>query len=646
VRALVRRAGPVLTLAAAAILATATATAALADPGAGRLTITAPPARSGADVVLGVQVLGTTAAGAAPTVTATDAGHRPLAATAQITAEGTAPIRTAVLLVDTSGSMGRGGIDTARRAAQEYADTAGPAVRVGLIAFADHVRVVRPPTTDRAALASGLQTLTAAGETALYDGLVAAVRLAGPGANVVVLSDGGDTASTATLAQAVAAVGAAHARVDAIAFHTGESAAGPLAQIATAGHGHVVQAGDDSLGRAFATAAARIPLDITITIRTPGAAAQLADVTLAVGGHRYAGPIAMPAAPAAPAAPAGAPVRDARSVVTVPSAPGWASPWVVGGVLAALLSLAVAALAWPVGAAESSRRRRGLALAAYRTSGPDGPPGPAQESVVAAGVLQVAERAVAASGRGGRIALRLDQAGLTVLPHEWSTLVACAIVVAALAGAITVGPWWAGGVLGVLLATVVTEAFLRIRASRRCRAFAEQLPDTLQLLASSLRSGFSLPQALAAAQESGMQPMKAELGRALAAARIGVDLEDELDAVAARMRSEEWRLAVMAIRIQRSVGGNLAEVLTTTAQTLRERSALARQVKALSAEGRLSAYILLALPLGVAAFLVAFRHDYIAPLWSTVPGLAMLVVGVLGMIIGSVWMLKVAKVEV
>ena len=123
-------------------------------------------------------------------------------------------------------------------------------------------------------------------------------------------------------------------------------------------------------------------------------------------------------------------------------------------------------------------------------------------------------------------------------------------------------------------------------------------------------------------------------------------LEDELDQIARRMRSEEWRLAVMAIRIQRSVGGSLAEVLATTAKTLRERSAVTRQVRALSAEGRLSAYILLGLPVFVGLFLVGFRRTYVEPLWTTTPGLAMLVVAAIGMVVGTWWMLKVAKVEV
>jgi len=111
------------------------------------------------------------------------------------------------------------------------------------------------------------------------------------------------------------------------------------------------------------------------------------------------------------------------------------------------------------------------------------------------------------------------------------------------------------------------------------------------------------------------------------------------------MQNEDWRWAVMAIRIQRSVGGNLAEVLLTTVRTLRERAATRRQIRALSAEGMLSAYILIGLPIFVALVLLLFRRAYLAPLWS-VPGLVMVMVSTGLLVAGWFWMRKVVRVEV
>jgi tight adherence protein B len=202
-----------------------------------------------------------------------------------------------------------------------------------------------------------------------------------------------------------------------------------------------------------------------------------------------------------------------------------------------------------------------------------------------------------------------------------------------------------GLVCGVVLGWAGSYMWLRHRQARRSRAFADSLPDTLQLVASSLKTGFSLPQALDAAQQDGVQPMAGELGRALAAARIGAPLEDELELVADRTGSEDWRWAVMAIRIQRAVGGNLADVLLTTVRTLRDRAATRRLIRALSAEGRLSAYILIGLPIFVFCVLFVIRRVYIRPLWTTTPGLVMGVAAVVLMVIGSLWMRSLIRVE-
>jgi tight adherence protein B len=613
--------------------------------GAQQLLLTAAPRSSGQELVLRAQVPGVPGApgrGAAPRVLAVGADRRQLPAVATVTASKDAPVRTAVLLMDTSGSMNGKGIDAAQHAARVYADTVGRGVRVGLVAFSDQAAVLTAPTTDRAALRKGIGTLTAHGETALYDGLVLAAHEAGRRGNVVLLSDGGDTASRNKFRQALRAVSAAGVHVDVIAFNTAESERGPLRRIASTGHGKVVQAADAAgLGRAFAAAAAAVPLDVTVTVDARTGSGRRAAVLLVVAGRSYATVVDLPAAPMAPRTGIQPP---AAQVTPVPRSLG---PWAIGAALFAVLALTVGALLWPVAPEEVERRRRRRALQAYGTAPTtEAEGGTWAVSSAAAGVLQVSERMVAAGGLKAAIALRLDRAGLTLLPHEWLVLRSSIVLAAGAAALLLIHPRWLGLLLGAALGWLATEVWFRVKQSRRCRAFAEQLPDTLQVVASSLRSGFSLPQALAAAQQGGAQPMASELGRALAAARIGIVLEDELDQIAHRMRSEDWRLAVMAIRIQRSVGGNLSEVLSTTAKTLRERAAVTRQVRALSAEGRLSAYVLLGLPIGVGLFLIAFRRSYVEPLWTTTAGVVMLVLAAVGMVVGSWWMFKVAKVEV
>ena len=177
---------------------------------------------------------------------------------------------------------------------------------------------------------------------------------------------------------------------------------------------------------------------------------------------------------------------------------------------------------------------------------------------------------------------------------------------------IALGP--AGALLGLVLGFVATMLYQTAQVERRSSRFAEQLPDALQLVIGSLRSGFSLPQAFDSLVRESPEPVRSEFGRALAEHRLGADLSDALERVAQRTGSDDLVWAVMAVRIQREVGGNLAEVLQTTVDTMRERARLRRHVRALSAEGRLSAWVLIALPLSLGLFMFLFRRSYMTPL--------------------------------
>ena len=132
----------------------------------------------------------------------------------------------------------------------------------------------------------------------------------------------------------------------------------------------------------------------------------------------------------------------------------------------------------------------------------------------------------------------------------------------------------------------------------------------------------------------------------LVEARLGVQLEEALAGVSERMQSKDFSWVVMAIRIQREVGGNLAELLNNVSATLREREYLRRQVNTLSAEGRLSAWILGGLPPVFVLYLVLTKPGYVNPLFTTPIGLAMLGAAVVLLSVGCLWMSKVVKVDV
>jgi tight adherence protein B len=166
------------------------------------------------------------------------------------------------------------------------------------------------------------------------------------------------------------------------------------------------------------------------------------------------------------------------------------------------------------------------------------------------------------------------------------------------------------------------------------------------VIAGGISAGYSLPQAIDTVVQEASAPMSIEFNRAIVESRLGVPVEDALEGIGERMDSTDFRWVVMAIRIQREVGGNLSEILTTVAETLRDRERIRRQVQVLSAEGRLSAMILGGLPPLFGAYLALVRPEYVEPLYSDGRGIFMSITALLLLGVGLLWLRKVVKVEV
>jgi len=283
----------------------------------------------------------------------------------------------------------------------------------------------------------------------------------------------------------------------------------------------------------------------------------------------------------------------------------------------------------------------------------------AGSALVAAGAGEVVpaepgslvRRASDAVGRladGGEFAKRLEatlaRAGVPARPGEvllgWGV---GAIVLVGL-GAGLVGP--AGALLGLILATLGPLALLRATADRRTRQFQSELPGVLKLLAGSLRGGFSLLQGLDSLVGQVGEPMASEVALALSAIRVGVAPEDALGAVAERVGSQDFSWAVMAIRIQREVGGNLAEILDTVAETMLERERLRREVRTLTAEGRMSALILGLMPFLMGALVFMVNRPYMETLFATNGGRFALLGGVLLELLGVWWLYRLVQIDV
>jgi tight adherence protein B len=205
-----------------------------------------------------------------------------------------------------------------------------------------------------------------------------------------------------------------------------------------------------------------------------------------------------------------------------------------------------------------------------------------------------------------------------------------------------------GFFLAVLLLAAVpfgAKLFLGFRASRRQAAFADQLDDSLQLMAGSLRAGHSLLRAVDSVSQEADAPTSEEFSRIVNETRVGRDLNDALDEVAERMGSDDFTWVAQAIAIHREVGGNLAEVLDAVGQTIRERNAIRRQVKALSAEGKLSALVLGGLPFAIIAFLSLTNPAYVAKFTQSIIGYGMIAAAVVLMLMGGFWLKKTVAIK-
>jgi tight adherence protein B len=253
---------------------------------------------------------------------------------------------------------------------------------------------------------------------------------------------------------------------------------------------------------------------------------------------------------------------------------------------------------------------------------------------------RIAERV----GLLNRVEEKLEQADLPVRPTE-----ALFFYVAALFFVLVAGGLLFGLPPALLLALVVGVApvvFLEVRRRRRLRKFETQLPDVLNLFAGSMRAGFSFAQALEAVAEEAPEPARRELQRCFTESRLGRPIEDALEDSANRMHSIDLMWAVMAIRIQREVGGNLAELLDTVAHTMTDRERMKREILALTAEGRLSAWILGIFPPAFAVVLYAIQPDYMKILFEESIGIIAVVVSAVMALFGFIWLRKLMTIEV
>lgn len=560
-----------------------------------------------------------------PTATVTEAGATRPAQLEALPAEGL----DVALVIDTSGSMVGAPLAAAKVAAQAFLSQLPPSVPVSVIGFGASPSVVSPRSTNRTAQLAAIRGLSAGGQTALYDALrVALTQLQLPGAGArqmaVLLTDGGDTASTATLDATADALAKARVPLFAVELRTSESSPAALARLTTASGGRAVPAADPAaLAGAFDEVAAQLVRQYALTYRSEAHGGTAVDVAVEAKGVRASARVRLDL----PAAAATAPATVAPA--TPAAAPSHVGAWalVLGAGLVGLALLAALLLY----ALNRTPRARGVTAA--------------QRGI---DLSRMTDRAEWVSDtllrrRGGIAAVSsvLELAGLDLRPGELFAGIAAGFALLFAVGWSLFSPL-VGLALG-LTVPVGARVVVMILATQRRKKFRAQLPETLQILAGSLRAGHGLAQGIETVAREAESPTSDEFRRLTLETRLGRDFVESLRAMAHRVDTEDFYWVVQAMEIQREVGGDLAAILDTVANTVRDRTRIKLQVSSLSAEGRLSALVLVVLPFGLGAIMAVTNRNYMDPLFTTGTGYKLLAVAAALLTVGGLWLKKIVK---
>ncbi|MCL1595477.1 MAG: VWA domain-containing protein, partial [Actinomycetia bacterium] len=473
-----------------------------------------------------------------------------------------------VLLLDASGSMGGRPIVAAKEAALGFLDAMPGGVEVAVVSFADEPFVLSAFTTDKGVTAIAISDLRLGRNTALYDGLVAGAGMFvgedGAQRTLVLLSDGGDTASETSLEEAIISLLDADVNFFAVELQSPEYDSEALTRLGVASDGVLVPAEDpEALTAVFAEVASQIVNRYELRYESdaygPNTVAVKAEVdgATAVANEQ----VVYPAPPPVVAEPEPTPtVAPSEEAVTVPALRtgtivvlNWwestAAFWL--GVALVFLGLASLLIFTGVG-----QRSKDPAIHTEKESRFGRSKGKTLSSLTQQATM-FAERTVnRGDSSAGPVTRLLESAGLQIRPGEMIVLsLASALAVMAVT-LLLLGPGWA--LLFGILTLVLIRLWVGRKAKKREEAFSDQLLDVLQLMAGSIRSGFGLMQAMDTVAQEVPAPAGEEFQRVKVETQLGRDTNEALVAMAERVHSVDFKWVVEAIEIHREVGGDLA----------------------------------------------------------------------------------------
>jgi tight adherence protein B len=542
-----------------------------------------------------------------------------------------------VLVLDASYSMSGRSIAGAVAAARAFVAHRAGAEEIGLITFNRTIHVALPLTSNGDKLSAALrETPQLAVGTRIWDAANGAMRLLQrekiTAGSIVLLTDGRDTGSSLGSRDFAARAKSAGIRLFAVGLHSPQFNPGPLSHVAMDTHGAYTEATDPRrLAGIYRALSSQFAREYLVRYRSQAAPGKIVRVEVSVPGAQDAAAWSYrtPEPPAAQVPPFNRSFID--RVVSSP-----ASIALIVLLAAGLAAFAMSSLLKPGRSTVRDRVGEFVAVAAPRSAHVSLPRRALNNS------LGAAESALERWWPSWeRFKEELEIAEYPVAPVPLAVGTVAGSVLLALLG--FVSPVLA---LLALVPPLTVRASYKGRLRNRRQAFEEQLPENLTVLAASLRAGRGFVSGLNAVLNQADEPSKSELTRAIADEQLGVPIEESLIRVAHRMASGDLEQVALVASLQRETGGNTAEVLDAVVKSIRERAELRRLVKTLTAQGRLSRWVLVGLPIFVAGWITLSRPHYMSPLLHTGIGQVMLTVAIAMVILGSFIVKRITEIEI
>jgi tight adherence protein B len=544
----------------------------------------------------------------------------------------------AVLLIDASTSMRGAAIEGAIKAARAFAERRKPNQKLALASYNDTTRVLLPFTRDEEKIEETLSTTPpVAYWTRMYDAIEDVVTLIRTEelqySAIVLLSDGQELGSSSTLEAATQAARERGVRIFTVALMSRFFDSTTLKSLAHRTGGEYFEASSPNalvgIYRRLGTQLANEYLLQYQSFAGPGEQVRV-HVSVAAIGAKGNATYKSPKLPVQIAVPK--PIERSIADEIVQSG---LTMLILILLLAAMVASTLVLMLRP--RTSGIRERLGAFVAVAQ------PSEKRQTAALSEKLLAGTEYSFKNRRWWGRFKEALLIAEISMAPEQVILLTAISTLLAAWLLSILISTIAAVLALGVPL---LVRMFINVRAERQRRAFADQLPDNLQVLSSALRAGHSLIGALSVVVDDAPEPSRREYRRVVADEQLGVPLDEGFTNVARRMRNRDLEQVALVAGLQRETGANSAEVLDRVAETVRERAALRRLVRTLTAQGRMARWIVSALPVALLAVISVLNPEYMKPLLSRTAGQLMLVFAAIMVISGSLVIKRIINIRI